>query len=61
MNLKALLTRWWCDHLHIGGTIQRDSLGRINWQCDTCGRWSDHPVPLDEERRVVDRELGREG
>lgn len=48
--LKKLI----CDFFHGGGTIRRDWYGRINWQCDKCGRWSDHPVPRDEERRFID-------
>jgi len=43
---KLLLSKW-CSLFH-SGTIERDSLGRINWQCNQCGRWSDHPVPLKE-------------
>lgn len=39
----------WCDLTHGGGTIQRDELGRINWRCAKCGRWSDFPVPLKED------------
>lgn len=46
----------WCDLFHAGGEITRDRQGRINWRCRTCGRWAT-PVPLDEERRVIDREL----
>lgn len=45
----------WCHATHGGGNIKRDNRGRINWQCDRCGRWSDYPVERKEERRVVDR------
>jgi hypothetical protein len=52
---------WWrrvkCAMGHGGGTIRRDVLGRINWQCDSCGRWSDHPVSLKTERLNTDRDL----
>lgn len=44
----------WCSFAHDGGRIKRDSLGRINWQCDKCGRWSRHPVPLGDERAATD-------
>lgn len=54
------LARWfadrWCSWTHGGGRIKRDDRGRINWQCDRCGRWAD-PVPSDQERRVVDADL----
>ena len=43
----------WCSWFHGGGDIRRDSLGRINWQCRKCGRWSD-PVPLDHEKKLTD-------
>lgn len=47
----------WCDLFHGGGSIERDNLGRINWQCKKCGRWSRFPVPLDEEKAVIDRDI----
>ncbi len=46
-----------CELTHGGGMVKRDPLGRINWQCSTCGRWSGHPVNHDVERYVVDREI----
>lgn len=36
-----------CDWFHAGGRIKRDEQGRINWQCDTCGRWG---TPVEKER-----------
>ena len=58
-----LAMRWvaklWCEWTHGGGHIKRDAKGRINWQCSKCGRWSDYPVPLDEERRMTDRDIAR--
>ena len=47
----------WCDLFHGGGTIERDSLGRINWQCKKCGSWSRYPIPLDVEKEVVDHDI----
>ncbi len=46
----------WCSLTHGGGFILRDPLGRINWQCKKCGRWA-NPVPLNDEKRVVDAAL----
>ena len=43
----------WCDYTHGGGHIERDPLGRVNWQCDKCGRWST-PVPPEDERKTTD-------
>jgi hypothetical protein len=57
--MKVWMARSWCRIAHRGGMVTRDPEGRINWQCSTCGRWSDLPVPLHEERRVVDRELAK--
>lgn len=51
--LRAL----WCGWTHGGGRIERDPLGRINWRCAKCGRWSDNPVPIAEERRMTDEAL----
>lgn len=47
----------WCDLFHGGGSIQRDSQGRINWQCDRCGRWSDFPISLEEEEETYKRAM----
>ena len=60
MSLKAMLTRWVCDWFHGGGIIKRDPAGHINWQCLKCGAWGD-PVSFDDEARVVDAALRREG
>ena len=46
----------WCNVVHGGGHIKRDDQGRINWQCATCGRWSD-PVPLEEENELIGRDI----
>jgi hypothetical protein len=43
----------WCDWFHGGGQIKRDEHGRINWQCDKCGRWADS-VEVEEERKMTD-------
>jgi hypothetical protein len=53
--MRARIREWWCNLMHLGSVV-RDDMGRINWQCSTCGRYAT-PVPLDEERRVVDREI----
>ena len=47
----------WCDWTHGGGKIERDELGRINWRCSKCGRWSDDPTPLKTERSICGKEL----
>lgn len=60
MNVKATLTGWWCDWTHGGGVIHRDELGRINWQCRKCGRWSPNPVPLKDEEAMTTRDIERE-
>ncbi len=46
-----------CAVTHGGGKIKRDSMGRINWQCNKCGRWSPYPVPLEDEHDVINRRL----
>lgn len=46
----------WCDLRHGGGRVERDDLARLNWRCARCGRWAE-PVPPEEERRVVDRDI----
>ncbi len=51
------LKAWWCNVMHSGGSIERDSNGRINWQCSTCGRWSSNPVSHEDEQQVIDREI----
>ena len=61
-NSSARLTGWiaeqWCAWTHGGGTIQRDEIGRINWQCSRCGRWS-VPVPLQYEDAVINADIER--
>ena len=48
------LKNMWCDLTHGGGRIERDEMGRINWRCAKCGRWSDFPVSHEDERRQTD-------
>jgi hypothetical protein len=36
----------WCSWTHGGGTIKRDALGNINWQCNKCSRWCE-PVLVE--------------
>ena len=55
--MNRWLFRLMCDWTHGGGRILRDDQGRINWRCDKCGRWSDSPVPLDDERRQTDADI----
>jgi hypothetical protein len=43
----------WCEWTHGGGHIERDPLGRVNWQCNKCGRWAD-PVSAEDEAAVID-------
>ena len=47
------IKEFWCSWTHGGGHIKRDSHGRINWQCQKCGRWAD-AVPLEQEKRMTD-------
>lgn len=49
----------WCDMTHGGGRIERDHLGRINWRCAKCGRWSNSPVPLRDETEMIDRDIAQ--
>jgi hypothetical protein len=49
----AGLVELWCSWTHGGGHIERDPLGRVNWQCNKCGRWAD-PVSLADERAMTD-------
>lgn len=51
----------WCAWTHGGGQIKRDEQGRINWQCNKCGRWSPYPVPLKDEHEVINRHLAEAG
>lgn len=53
----TMLKTLWCDLFHVGGRIERDDQGRINWRCSKCGRWSDHPVPREMEREMIDGHL----
>ena len=50
------LLREWCSYTHRGGQIDRDSLGRINWQCCKCGRWA-HPVREIEEIEMTNKQI----
>lgn len=58
-RLRRAAQRLWCNLTHGGGYIVRDPSGRINWQCAACGRYSDDPVPLKDERAAIDREIMR--
>lgn len=61
MNLRLILdgiASEWCNLTHGGGHIERDPSGRVNWQCNKCGRWA-QPVPEQEELSVVDMEIAR--
>ena len=55
LTLIKFLKKLWCEWTHGGGHIERDELGRINWRCARCGRWSDWPVPLAEEKAMFKR------
>ena len=48
------IKRIWCSWMHGGGTVKRDPLGRINWQCAKCGRWCDPLSSADEASPAVD-------
>jgi hypothetical protein len=52
----AWLSELWCDYFHGGGRINRDEQGRINWQCDRCGRWGE-PVEQHVEERIIERDI----
>ena len=56
ISLPRIIAAEWCAWTHGGGHILRDPSGRVNWQCAKCGRWAD-PVPLEDERRVVDGDI----
>lgn len=56
MIIREIIARTICDWFHGGGHVKRDASGRINWQCDRCGRWAD-PVSEDDERVVVRRAI----
>ena len=46
----------WCNWTHGGGHIERDPTGRVNWQCNKCGRWAE-PVSEKDERHALCREM----
>ncbi len=54
--MSELFNRLICEWFHGGGSVTRDSNGRINWQCHRCGRWS-APVSHKEEAVMIDRDL----
>jgi len=54
--MSELFNRLICEWFHGGGSVTRDSNGRINWQCHRCGRWS-APVSHKEEAAMIDRDL----
>jgi hypothetical protein len=45
-----------CDWFHAGGRIKRDAYDRINWQCDTCGRWAE-PVDKKTEELIIESHI----
>ena len=55
-GMSELFNRLICEWFHGGGSVTRDSNGRINWQCHRCGRWS-APVSHKEEAAMIDRDL----
>ena len=57
MSIAKFIATKWCDTFHGGGSIVRDNLGRLNWQCKKCGRYSDFPVSLEDEKMVIDRDI----
>lgn len=46
----------WCEWTHGGGWIMRDPSGRVNWQCQKCGRWAE-PVPDHEEYAMTAQDM----
>ena len=58
-KLKEMIAIFICDFLHSGGRIKRDDLGRINWQCDTCMRWSSNPVSIRDETLQVNMQINK--
>jgi hypothetical protein len=48
----------WCGRTHGGGWIMRDPSGRVNWQCNKCGRWAD-PVSAEAEAAMTDAAISR--
>jgi hypothetical protein len=50
------IAKLWCSWFHGGGEIKRDRYDRINWQCCTCGRWSD-PIDSQTERLLIDSDI----
>ena len=58
-GVKRALAVWdglageWCRLTHGGGHIQRDPTGRVNWQCNKCGRWAE-PVSQEDEAAVTE-------
>lgn len=48
----------WCGWTHGGGHIERDPTGRVNWQCNKCGRWAT-PVSMEDEKALVDSDIKR--
>lgn len=56
---KEVIFIFVCDFFHSGGRIKRDDLGRINWQCDTCMRWSANPVAIKDETLQVNMQINK--
>lgn len=57
IKIKEFISVVICDFFHIGGTIKRNNLERINWQCDTCGRWANNPVSIKDETLQVNKQI----
>ena len=56
--MRERIKEFWCSWFHGGGSIKRDQLDRINWQCGRCGRWAD-PVSLDDEHRQTAKDMAK--
>lgn len=54
--LFAGLAALWCEWTHGGGAIMRDPSGRVNWQCQKCGRWAE-PVSESDEANLLKRHM----
>jgi len=57
--MRHWIAKIWCQWTHGGGNIKRDPKGRINWQCNQCGRWSNHPVEPEAENWALDTEIAK--
>jgi hypothetical protein len=57
MKIKKILSDVMCNWFHSAGRIDRDPKGRINWQCSICDRWSDYPVSIEHENKLIDSHI----